>query len=159
VQQCLSVSRPRNLELSAIDELIAVEHSDILRANGFDIAVNEDQPAGQRVKLTGHPVSKSTVFGMPGAALQNGRPSLMRRAELKENPGARMVRPAKVRSMLASRACRKSVMSAFLALSAGQAHSAVVGSSLKSGQMRNVRTIARKGAQLMRCRSCNIWAK
>jgi hypothetical protein len=143
-----------------------VEHSDILRANGFDIAVNEDRPAGQRVKLTGHPVSKSTVFGMPGAALQNGRPSLMRRAELeeilyliKENPGARMVRPAKVRSMLASRACRKSVMSAFLALSAGQAHSAVVGSSLKSGQMRNVRTIARKGAQLMRRRSCSIWAK
>jgi DNA mismatch repair protein PMS2 len=57
---------PRALELTASDELVAIENSEVLRANGFDVFVDEDAPAHERVKLVSHPVSKTTDFDLKG---------------------------------------------------------------------------------------------
>lgn len=94
--------RPRPLELTAADELLAIERLDVLRQNGFDLQIDEDAPAHQRVKLTAIPVSKNTAFGVEDLEelihlLRNSSPG-------------EMVRCSKVRAMFAMRACRKSVM-------------------------------------------------
>ena len=36
--------RPRPLELTAADELLALENIDIIRNNGFELAVDEEAP-------------------------------------------------------------------------------------------------------------------
>ena len=60
------MSRPRPLELSAADELVAIEKLEVLRSNGFEVSVNEDAPARERVKLVAQPISKDTVFDFKG---------------------------------------------------------------------------------------------
>ncbi|CDO74646.1 hypothetical protein BN946_scf184944.g5 [Trametes cinnabarina] len=59
---------PQVLELTAADELIAVENIDVLRQNGFELDILEDRPPGQRVQMTAQPISKSTVFDMKACA-------------------------------------------------------------------------------------------
>lgn len=60
--------RPRSLELTAADELVAIENMDLLQQNGFELQVDEAAAAGQgtKLKVTAIPVSKSTEFGMTG---------------------------------------------------------------------------------------------
>ena len=60
--------RPRALHLTAGDEIIAMENIDILNANGFDVHVDENKPAGkgERISLLSMPVSKETVFDFKG---------------------------------------------------------------------------------------------
>jgi DNA mismatch repair protein PMS2 len=48
------------MEMPASDELLAIEHENVLRFNGFEIEVDEDAPIGQRIKLVSMPISKST---------------------------------------------------------------------------------------------------
>lgn len=61
-------SRPRAMQLTAADELVAMENLDALKANGFEVAVNEDAPPGrgERVSLKAMPVSKETAFDFHG---------------------------------------------------------------------------------------------
>ncbi|KPV74450.1 uncharacterized protein RHOBADRAFT_27977 [Rhodotorula graminis WP1] len=93
---------PRILNFASADELMAMEHVDLLRLNGFDVLVDEDADVGERVKLIAQPVSKDTVFDTGDLE------------ELVDLIGSRsgneVVRPSKARRMFASRACRKSVM-------------------------------------------------
>ncbi|KDR71586.1 hypothetical protein GALMADRAFT_75007 [Galerina marginata CBS 339.88] len=102
--QSQKLFRPRPLELTASDEMLALENMGILRQNGFEIDVEEEQSVGQgsRLKLTAQPVSKSTVFDMKDL---EEIIHLMR-----DRPGGQMVRCSKARAMFAMRACRKSVM-------------------------------------------------
>jgi DNA mismatch repair protein PMS2 len=64
--------RPRPLELGAAEELIALDHVDILQKNGFEIAESissspdSDENERRRVNLVAMPVSKSTTFDMKG---------------------------------------------------------------------------------------------
>jgi DNA mismatch repair protein PMS2 len=60
--------KPRTLELTAVDELVAMENEDVLRSNGFEVLFNKDAPpgTGERIKLVALPVSKSTTFDMEG---------------------------------------------------------------------------------------------
>ena len=60
--------RPRPLELTAADELVAIENMHMLQQNGFELAVDETAAVGQgsKLKVTAFPVSKSTEFGMAG---------------------------------------------------------------------------------------------
>lgn len=60
------VCRPRSLNLSAQDEMVAIDHAPLLRMNGFDISIDEDAEMGHRVKLLSHPVSKDIKFGVDG---------------------------------------------------------------------------------------------
>ena len=70
------------MELTAADVLLAIEYADVLRNNGFEIAVEDDnEPSSptdcvnephrsltrtSRVKLIALPVSKNVVFGTKG---------------------------------------------------------------------------------------------
>lgn len=97
---------PRPLELTASDELLALENIEILRQNGFEIDTGgnpEDQfECRQRLRLVAQPVSKTTVFDMKDLE------ELLHL--LRDQPQGQMVRCSKARAMFASRACRKSVM-------------------------------------------------
>jgi len=45
-----------------------MENIDVLRANGFEVTVDEDQAPGrgERIKLSAMPVSKDTTFDFKG---------------------------------------------------------------------------------------------
>lgn len=60
--------QPRRLELTAADELVAMENLDVLRSNGFEVVIDDDAPVGhgERVKLVAQPVSKGTTFTVKG---------------------------------------------------------------------------------------------
>lgn len=97
---------PRLLELSASDELVAIEHQDTLLANGFEISVSETGLPGTRVKLVTQPISKSTVFGVKDLE----ELLFLLRDTSAGSEAARRIRCSKARNMFASRACRKSIM-------------------------------------------------
>ena len=58
--------RPQPLELTATDELIAIENVDVLRQNGFEVEIDDSEGSGSRLRLLAQPVSKSTIFDMKG---------------------------------------------------------------------------------------------
>ncbi|KAF9066496.1 hypothetical protein BDP27DRAFT_1423871 [Rhodocollybia butyracea] len=112
--------KPRTLELTASDELIALENMDILRLNGFELGIiggsheddddvemletdeSQQNRANRKLNLVAQPVSKSTVFDMRDLE------ELIQM--MHDHPTGQMVRCSKARAMFASRACRKSVM-------------------------------------------------
>ncbi|KAG6812580.1 hypothetical protein H0H92_002048 [Tricholoma furcatifolium] len=98
--------KPRRMELTASDELIALENTDILRQNGFEVEEVEEasrsEMQGAKLCLVAQPVSKSTIFDMKDL---EELIHLMR-----DRPSGQMVRCSKARAMFAMRACRKSVM-------------------------------------------------
>jgi len=103
--QAQKLIHPQQLQLSAADEMLAIENIDILQQNGFDIVVNNDEerdPTVPRISLAGLPISKETVFDMKDLE------ELLHL--MQDRPKGQIVRCSKVRSMLAMRACRKSIM-------------------------------------------------
>ena len=100
--------RPRQLELTAVDEEIILENQDILLRNGFVVDIDEsgDVPVGQRVSLLSLPMSKETTFAPSDLqeliAMLADAPA---HTSLKSIP-----RPTKIRKLLAMRACRSSIM-------------------------------------------------
>jgi len=109
-----SLSRPRALELTPQEEVAVIENIEIIRKSGFDFEVDDNAPASKKLKLTAQPFSKNTTFGLSDLE------ELI--VLLQDRPGE-MVRCSKVRSMFASRACRKSVM---------------VGTALNTEQMKKI---------------------
>lgn len=106
---------PRILELTAADELVALENMAVLQQNGFEIGQEMDQPAGRRLRLLAQPVSKNTEFDV-----QDLEEILYL---LRDRPSGTLVRSSKTRAMFAMRACRKSTM---------------VGAPLNAKQMRTI---------------------
>jgi len=113
--------RPIPLELTAADELVAVDNMDVLRQNGFEVVVSGDHDeddlaeGGRQLNLVAQPISKNTVFDMKDLE------ELIHL--MHDQPRGQMVRCSKARSMFAMRACRSSVM---------------VGTALKAQQMLSV---------------------
>ncbi|KAF2467294.1 DNA mismatch repair protein MutL [Lindgomyces ingoldianus] len=102
---------PHPLQLTAIEEEIILSNEEVLTANGFTVSVDNTGSTplgGQRAKLLTLPMSKEVTF--TPADLEE----LL--ALLAENPPSANIseqyipRPSKVRKLLASRACRSSVM-------------------------------------------------
>ncbi|KAG0703402.1 hypothetical protein DFH29DRAFT_916996 [Suillus ampliporus] len=95
--------RPEPLELTAADEILAVENIDVLKRNGFEVVRQggEDDEEG-RLHLVAQPVSKDTVFNTKDLE------ELIHL--MHDRPVGTMVRCSKARAMFAMRACRKSVM-------------------------------------------------
>ena len=64
----LMFSRPQTMELTASDELLAMENIAVLRQNGFEVEVDGEGECEQgcRLKLIAQPISKSTVFDVKG---------------------------------------------------------------------------------------------
>lgn len=96
--------RPEPLELTAADEILAVENIDVLKRNGFEVVRQggDDEEEEGRLHLVAQPVSKDTVFDMKDLA------ELIHL--MHDRPVGTMVRCSKARAMFAMRACRKSVM-------------------------------------------------
>lgn len=61
--------RPKSLEVTANDELVVMQNLDIFRSNGFNFLVDDDAPATKKLKLTSHPFSFGTSFGLNGMKL------------------------------------------------------------------------------------------
>ncbi|KAF6007796.1 hypothetical protein HII13_004467 [Brettanomyces bruxellensis] len=93
---------PQVLELNAVDEMIVSNNVDLFEKNGFKIRVKDDESTGRKIELLALPFSKNTQF------------NLMDFYELinmvREDEGNSSLRPTKVRSMFAMRACRSSIM-------------------------------------------------
>ena len=110
---------PQLLDLSPAEQQSVQQHADVFRANGFEFdelpALGELAP---KLRLTAVPFSKNTTFGVAdvqellalldgGAAATPTQPSAgMPFGSL----DAGVVRPSRVRAMLAMRACRCSIM-------------------------------------------------
>lgn len=108
---------PRRLEMSAEDELIVVQHLKVLNASGYDIRYHPSNVPTNRLTLHSQPVSKHIVFGeddlfeivymlKSGFYNKNG-------IEVNNGNGSSTtlkIKPPRVQAMLASRACRKSIM-------------------------------------------------
>ncbi|KAJ2799049.1 ATP-binding mismatch repair protein [Coemansia guatemalensis] len=114
VIQSQPLIRPTILELSVVDESVAIEFQDTLMSNGFHIRVEEDAVPGKRVSLLSQPFIDQTLF--------NQQDLLELIGKLSVSPES-APRCERARRMFASRACRKSIM---------------IGGPLSTAQMRSV---------------------
>lgn len=103
------------LELSATNEIILIDNLPIFHKNGFKFKINNDKPTTKRVSLIAKPFSKNWNFGKEDIEEMLHM--------LYEAPNSTEIRPSRVRTMFASRACRKSVM---------------IGDALTQGQMKRI---------------------
>lgn len=92
---------PEKLQLTAINEIVLIDNLPIMELNGFKFQIDNDAPPTMKIKLTSKPQSKNIIFG----AEDIDELLFM----LQEAPNT-VCRPSRIRTMLASRACRKSVM-------------------------------------------------
>ncbi|KAK2649453.1 hypothetical protein Ddye_016942 [Dipteronia dyeriana] len=106
--------RPLMLELTPEEEVVASMHIDIIRKNGFALEEDLHAPPGHHFKLKAVPFSKNTTFGVEDVkdlistlADSQGECSIISSYKLGTQDS---VCPSRVRAMLASRACRTSVM-------------------------------------------------
>ncbi|KAF8500788.1 MutL C terminal dimerization domain-containing protein, partial [Russula emetica] len=113
--ECQRLFTPRVLELTATEELVALENMTVLPQNGFKVGLEVDQPAGRRLRLLAQPVSKNTEFDV-----QDLNEILYL---LRDHPSGTLMRSSKTRAMFAMRACHKSTM---------------VGAPLNAKQMRTI---------------------
>ncbi|KAI8824179.1 putative DNA mismatch repair protein pms2 [Fimicolochytrium jonesii] len=105
---------PFVLDLTAQQELIAAEHEDVLRNNGFHVAFDVEAPPSQRVKLLALPQSKGVSFTVKDLE------ELIHRL----GDGAdEDVKCSRVNTLMASKACRTAVM---------------IGTALDAGQMKKI---------------------
>lgn len=93
---------PEKLELTAIQEDTIIENLPIFEMNGFRFDINKNAEATKRISLTSRPYSKNWEFGREDIEEMI--------FILQDAPMTAFVRPSRIRSMLASRACRKSIM-------------------------------------------------
>lgn len=102
----------RTLELSAVDEMVMLEHLVQLRKNGFIVEEDPDAPPGHRAKLVAVPVLKNVAFD------DSDLHELVHKlnqvgTSASQSPSHRLrltVRCTKVDGMIALRACRLSIM-------------------------------------------------
>lgn len=106
--------RPLKLDLTPEEEVVASMHMDIIRKNGFSLEEDPHASAGQRFRLKAIPFSKKITFGVEDVkdlistlADNQGECSIISSYKMDT---ADSVCPSRVRAMLASRACRSSVM-------------------------------------------------
>eukprot|EP01105_Mastigella_eilhardi_P009708 TRINITY_DN2285_c0_g1_i10.p2 TRINITY_DN2285_c0_g1~~TRINITY_DN2285_c0_g1_i10.p2 ORF type:complete len:366 (+),score=63.40 TRINITY_DN2285_c0_g1_i10:1282-2379(+) len=97
---------PLALQLTAEDELLVGERLAVFQKNGFLLHVDEAKAVGARVAVRALPYSKTTTFSVEDAY---ELVALLRAAEGSERV-IQTLRLSRVRAMLASRACRKSIM-------------------------------------------------
>ena len=118
VVQSQRLVRPKQLDLTAIEEEIIIENEEALEANGFMVKVDKsgETPVGARCQLLSLPLSRETTFSL--ADLEELISLLGDGASATTVP-----RPSRVRKMFAMRACRSSIM---------------IGKALSRRQMENV---------------------
>ncbi|KAL7021117.1 hypothetical protein ACKWTF_011762 [Chironomus riparius] len=93
---------PEKLELTAVQEDIIIDNLNIFEMNGFKFNINHNAQTTHRIKLISRPFSKKHEFGREDIEEMTHL--------LHDNSTNCICRPSRIRAMLASRACRKSVM-------------------------------------------------
>ncbi|CAO3589809.1 unnamed protein product [Absidia cylindrospora] len=93
--------RPQAIDMTASEELLAMDNLNIFQANGFNMKVDEDAEPTKRISVLSQPFSENTMLNKADIS------ELI--YLIRERPGE-MVRCSRIRSMFASRACRKSYM-------------------------------------------------
>uniref|UniRef100_A0A1I8PFE9 MutL C-terminal dimerisation domain-containing protein n=1 Tax=Stomoxys calcitrans TaxID=35570 RepID=A0A1I8PFE9_STOCA len=93
---------PQTLELTAVNEMVLIDHLPVFEKNGFKFEINDKAPPTRKIRLLGKPFSKNWEFG------KEDIDELI--FMLQDAPEDSMCRPSRIRAMFASRACRKSVM-------------------------------------------------
>lgn len=106
--------RPLRLELSPEEEIVAAMNMDIIRKNGFTLMDEVNAPPGHRFKLRAVPFSKNITFGAEDvkeliSTLTDSQGECALISSYKKDTPDSLC-PPRVRAMLASRACRSSVM-------------------------------------------------
>lgn len=103
---------PRTLELSAVDEMVVLEHMTQLRKNGFIVEEDADAPPGHRVKLMAVPVLKNVVFDDSDLheLVHKLHHHGISASQTSSQRLRQTVRCTKVDGMIALRACRLSIM-------------------------------------------------
>ncbi|XP_021775367.1 DNA mismatch repair protein PMS1-like isoform X1 [Chenopodium quinoa] len=106
--------RPVRLELSPEEEIVTSMHMDIVRKNGFILEEDLDSSPGNRFKLKSVPFSKNITFGVEDvkeliSTLSDGHGECSIMSTYKMDTSDSIC-PSRVRAMLASRACRSSIM-------------------------------------------------
>ncbi|KAK6430398.1 ATP-binding mismatch repair protein, partial [Oleoguttula sp. CCFEE 5521] len=102
--------RPKNLDLTAVEQEVVLNHSDALKANGFEIETTSaessdaDDSFTRTCRLLTLPTSQSTTFDLSDLSELL---YLLSEAPMGTN---HVPRPRKVQRMLAMRACRSSIM-------------------------------------------------
>ncbi|KAG2312078.1 hypothetical protein Bca52824_023635 [Brassica carinata] len=106
--------QPLTLELSAEEEVTILTHMDVIRENGFLLDENPSAPPGRHFRLRAVPYSKKITFGVEDLkdlistlGDNHGECSVISSYKTSKTDS---VCPSRVRAMLASRACRSSVM-------------------------------------------------
>ncbi|RWR95291.1 DNA mismatch repair protein [Cinnamomum micranthum f. kanehirae] len=106
--------QPMNLNLSPDEEVIASSHMEIIRKNGFTLIEDLHAPPGHHFLLKAVPFSKNVTFGAEDVkelistlADSQGECSIIGSYKMDTQDS---LCPSRVRAMLASRACRSSVM-------------------------------------------------
>ncbi|KAJ1961142.1 ATP-binding mismatch repair protein [Dispira parvispora] len=94
--------QPRTLDLSVTEELVALEHLDVLRKNGFQLELDTEGSPGQRLRLKSQPFVDHTLFDIQDLE------ELI--SKLADHPNGKAIRCTRAQKVFASRACRKSVM-------------------------------------------------
>ncbi|KAI9672516.1 MAG: hypothetical protein M1817_003282 [Caeruleum heppii] len=103
---------PRTLSLTAVEEEILLDNLPVLEANGFTFTIDTagHQPIGQRCTLKTLPTSREVIFDIRDLeellVLLADHPS----SSSSFSSGTTLPRPSKTRRLLASRACRSSIM-------------------------------------------------
>lgn len=92
---------PKPLQLTSANEELLIENEEIFKKNGFNFKVDHEAEATKKIFLTAIPMSKNYIFG---------KDDIDEMLFMLQDSSHTMVRPSRVRSMFASRACRKSVM-------------------------------------------------
>lgn len=92
---------PEKLELSAIQEITLIENLKIFEMNGFKFLIDDEAEAGKKIKIHSKPFSKNWEFG---------REDVEEMIFMLDEAPNTLCRPSRIRTMFASRACRKSIM-------------------------------------------------
>lgn len=92
---------PEKLELTAIQEITLIENLKIFEINGFKFLIDHDAAPTQKIRIHSKPFSKKWEFG---------KDDIEEMIFMLQDAPNTMCRPSRIRTMLASRACRKSVM-------------------------------------------------
>lgn len=106
---------PQQIQLTVISEQVLMQNLPIFEKNGFKFKISPDAPATQRIKLISRPFSKNIDFNK--GDIEELVHLIGTATEIQK------IRPSKLRTMFASRACRKSIM---------------IGDPLKISQMRKI---------------------
>ncbi|KAK1278172.1 DNA mismatch repair protein PMS1 [Acorus gramineus] len=106
--------QPIRLELSPEEEVIVSMHVDIIRKNGFSLMEDVHASPGNRYLLRAVPFSKNITFGVEDmkdliSTLADGKEECSILSSYRMDTSDSLC-PSRVRLMLASRACRSSVM-------------------------------------------------